>query len=101
MCPPSAVVFLLFTVPKFYEVKKEDCDKVINAAKAKFDEIYKKLDAEAKGLEHSTTPADVARRVALLLRLNRQKEAVSTLKAAPADAPELAPFRTALKIQGP
>lgn len=44
MCPPSAVVFLLFTVPKFYEVKKEDCDKVINAAKAKFDEIYKKLD---------------------------------------------------------
>ena len=37
-------MFLLFTVPKFYEVKKEDCDKVINAAKAKFDEIYKKLD---------------------------------------------------------
>ncbi len=61
------------------------------------DEIYQKLDVEAKSLADSTKPADIARRVALLLRLNRQEAAVSALQAAPGDAPELAVFREALK----
>ncbi len=62
------------------------------------DEIYKKLDAEAKPLAGSTKPSDIARRIALLLRMNRQEEAIKALKTIPAEAPELATFRAALKV---
>jgi tetratricopeptide (TPR) repeat protein len=60
------------------------------------DDIYHKLDAEAKSLDNSTKPADIARRVAALLRLDRQEEAINALRVAPADAPELDSFRNAL-----
>jgi tetratricopeptide (TPR) repeat protein len=63
------------------------------------DEIYQKLDAEVKSIADLTKPADIARRVALLLRLGRQEEAVNALRAALADASELVLFRTALKVQ--
>jgi tetratricopeptide (TPR) repeat protein len=63
------------------------------------DEIRQGLDAEVKSLAGSAKPADIARRIALLLRLDRREEAVNALKAAPADAPELAMFRAALNVQ--
>ncbi len=63
------------------------------------DEVYQKLDAEAKALADTAKPADVGHRVAALLRLDRQDEAVNALGAAPADAPELSVFRDALKIR--
>ncbi len=63
------------------------------------DDICQELFAEAKSLAGSKKPADIARRVALLLRLNWRGDAVDALKAAPADAPELAVFRNALKLR--
>lgn len=63
------------------------------------DELYRTLDAEAQALTSSTDPADVARRVALLLRLNRREEAAAALQAAPAGAPELTRLRDALRVR--
>ena len=60
------------------------------------DDLYRALDAEAQALAASTVPADIARRAALLLRLDRREEAVAALKEAPADAQELVPLRDAL-----
>lgn len=42
--PMCAVVLLAFTLPKAYELKKDDVDKVVALGQAKLGEVQKKLD---------------------------------------------------------
>jgi tetratricopeptide (TPR) repeat protein/O-antigen ligase len=63
------------------------------------DDICQKLFAEAKSLSGAKKPVDIARRIALLLRLDWRGEVVDALKGAPEDAPELAVFRDALGMR--
>ncbi len=41
---PCAVILLAFSVPKLYELRKDDADKYLGIAKTKFDEVYAKVD---------------------------------------------------------